>query len=57
MVRCSSVATILRVYGHHVQDDLRKAVNSAASKSAELVPNILNGKRNSKGIKFIQNSV
>lgn len=53
----TSVATILRVYGHHVQDDLRQAVNSAASKSAELVPNGLNSKANGKARKAIHNAI
>ena len=38
-ITATSVSTILRVYGHHVQDDLREAVNAAASRSAERVPN------------------
>jgi integrase len=33
-ITSTSVATILRVYGHHVQDDLRQAVNAAVGKSA-----------------------
>jgi integrase len=33
----TSAATIQKVYGHHAQDQLRKAAN--AVKSAELVPN------------------
>ncbi len=37
----TSVATLLRVYGHHVQDDLREAVNAAVGKSAEIVPKYL----------------
>ena len=53
----TSVATILRVYGHHVQDDLRQAVNSAASKSAELVPNGSYIKGKGKATKAIHNRV
>jgi hypothetical protein len=42
-----------RVYGHHVQDDLRQAVNAAAGKSAELVPNDLNHKSTRRASKPI----
>ena len=31
--------TIIRVYGHHAQDDLRRAANAVFGASAELVPN------------------
>jgi integrase len=49
----TSVATILRVYGHHVQDDLRLAVNAAVGKSAELVPNGQNKHPTGNGSKAI----
>ena len=58
----TSVATILRVYGHHVQDDLREAVNAAVGKtvvlgkSAEMLPKSKNGHPVVKGIKFDQTS-
>jgi hypothetical protein len=48
----TSMATILRVYGHHVQDDLREAVNAVVGKSAEIVPKSKNSKATSKAIKF-----
>jgi integrase len=35
-ITATSVATILRVYGHHVQDDLREAVNDARRNARRL---------------------
>ena len=52
----TSVATILRVYGHHVQDDLRDAVNAAVGKGAEIVPKSKNGNSASTATTFKQNS-
>lgn len=53
----TSVDTILRVYGHHVQDDLREAVNSAAGKNAERVPNRLDVKSTGKSSKSMQDGI
>lgn len=36
-ITATSVATILRVYGHHVQDDLREAVNSTMGRNAQRI--------------------
>jgi integrase len=48
----TSVATILRVYGHRVQDDLREAVNAVVGKSAEIVPKSKNANSAPKATKF-----
>ena len=53
----TSVATILRVYGHHVQDDLREAVNAVVGKRAEIVPKSKNGNSASTVTKFNQNGI
>jgi integrase len=53
----TSVATILRVYGHHVQDDLREAVNAAVGKSAEIVPKSKNSNSALKATKLKQTSI
>jgi integrase len=48
----TSVATILRVYGHHVQDDLREAVNAVVGKSAGIVPKLKNTNPAQAAVKF-----
>lgn len=46
----TSVATILRVYGHHVQDGLREAANAVVAKSAQRVRNVAKSVQRSEAI-------